>query len=1473
MRKLVCLLFGILLCLCFSLCFAEGGWTPPEGKTEADEASLRMTDSGECVIICDMGTLTMTNQRLYAPGHMYESDYEEPVIDAGTELVSGDEFGIKMFSWEPGENPGDGMNLTLLTNKGLGGENVRKSRIRFHAESEHYYSLYEFDATFISSKDISTTLGFDRIQVPVGREVVIDSWIDKDEIFTSPEGIYNHAGIMTPDGERFVETEDYTVRNPYITLHKPGEYPMILLVWLGINRCEVEIPVTVEGVILVGQTEPELAETEPETGETEHEVPGEGSAADDAGLTLALDQGDMEFTLYTGSGKCHLSSWDIREYETLSAAWGGEPGWSIIPADGSADVIRWSNASKDGKSIWAFYNESMKMEAGDYAATLKCDWHGQSASVTITVHVVDAPNGPLEGIAGMEESYTMMLGDTLSLNLSVLPEGWSLPDERETFRLNMIRSELDDEYSYKNNGNPLFNISMENEFGPVNITALRSGVYAVSFRYECGSFARTLETKISVQNPDGKVPVSAAEITEMEGAQWNYETEVNRQTGETYAIINGCRAAKDVTIPATVDGYPVRVIGRRAFSSGVSGDPDIIETVTIPDGVAIIDNGAFAHLQNLRSIIIPNSVILIDYNAFSECNNLTEVVLPSSLTISQIGTNAFTGTGMEDLTLGDGTSLRAESLRQDRDYISTCLDGWYYLLLEDGTVRITDRAGSNRAEELTIPETLGGHPVSELGKRLFYHDTGLRKVTLPEGLKVIGENAFRNCVNLTEINLPESLTEIGPCAFCNVGAEGLLLPEGAREQSGELWYCGKQRVDSTGCFEYGLLEDGTAVISRIVSAGKLLEIPAEVDGIPVSTIARISYESADREALAAVESVVLPESLKIIGTEAFASFEKLKKITLPEGLEVIGEEAFRGCDALKDVAFPSTLKQIGGGAFTQVPLKKLNLPEGLEVIGSEAFYGHAFTEIVIPAHVKTVGDMAFSPDYNTKLKKVSFLNPLTVPGKGVFGYTMTSSREKYGSVYETLRGYRKSLYIEEDRKSVLLDIYADQVRNSGKDALTVACYPGSEADLKYQYNVKKEYLKWGEDAIRTAPAETVLKAGLYGSDEFIYELIIPEGVEEIAEGAFSGMRTLSTVKLPSSLKVIGARAFENCGGLSAVAIPESVTAIGEGAFSGCVSLKSINLPAALEQIPADMFNGCEKLDTVKSKVKNLTAIGDRAFKNCKALAKFDLKKGLTEIGEEAFAHTALKKVQIPDTVIRIGKAAFAYSQITGITFPKTLEEIPEFVCFAAVSLKDIKFPAALKKIGATAFANTCPAALNLPEGLEEIGEGAFMYDPDRVQSYYSYYGGKQTCTKLKSLKLPASLRVIGTGAFAANDALTTLTFAKGSRLEEIGENAFALCLSLKEIVLPDSVTSIGRRAFGLCIEMKKAELGAGVTSIGAEAFIHDIELTKLKVPDSTTELGEKIIEGHGASLTVICGEGSAFETWLKTNYPDVAVSR
>ena len=102
-----------------------------------------------------------------------------------------------------------------------------------------------------------------------------------------------------------------------------------------------------------------------------------------------------------------------------------------------------------------------------------------------------------------------------------------------------------------------------------------------------------------------------------------------------------------VSIPSTIDGYPVTAIGSFAFYNS-----KVIESVTIPEGVTIIDNDAFGDCKLLKSIILPSTLEVIGDNAFSGCTLLVDIVLPDSL--AEMGRGSFFGcTSLVDIVLPD----------------------------------------------------------------------------------------------------------------------------------------------------------------------------------------------------------------------------------------------------------------------------------------------------------------------------------------------------------------------------------------------------------------------------------------------------------------------------------------------------------------------------------------------------------------------------------------------------------------------------------------------------------------------------------------------------------------------------------------------------------------------------------------------------------------------------------------------------
>ena len=113
-----------------------------------------------------------------------------------------------------------------------------------------------------------------------------------------------------------------------------------------------------------------------------------------------------------------------------------------------------------------------------------------------------------------------------------------------------------------------------------------------------------------------------------------------------------------ITIPSSVNGFPVGAIGSGAFHSYIN-----LVSVTIPNSVTAIGWDAFSGCTSLASVTIPDSVTSIGTSAFSGCTNLTSVTIPDS--VITIDPYAFNGcTSLASLTIPDSvTSIGGSAFR------------------------------------------------------------------------------------------------------------------------------------------------------------------------------------------------------------------------------------------------------------------------------------------------------------------------------------------------------------------------------------------------------------------------------------------------------------------------------------------------------------------------------------------------------------------------------------------------------------------------------------------------------------------------------------------------------------------------------------------------------------------------------------------------------------------------------------------
>lgn len=119
-----------------------------------------------------------------------------------------------------------------------------------------------------------------------------------------------------------------------------------------------------------------------------------------------------------------------------------------------------------------------------------------------------------------------------------------------------------------------------------------------------------------------------------------------------------------------------------------------------------------------------------------------------------------------------------------------------------------------------------------------------------------------------------------------------------------------------------------------------------------------------------VTSILMPNTVKSLGTHAFEDCKKLKEVTLSSSLTLIPMAAFRGCDALQELQVPASVTKIADLAFEASGLKELELPMGVETVGAGAFYNcQQLEKLAFPNSLKKLGVCCFL--YCNKLKSLT----------------------------------------------------------------------------------------------------------------------------------------------------------------------------------------------------------------------------------------------------------------------------------------------------------------------------------------------------------------------------------------------------------------------------------------------------------------------------------------------------------------------
>lgn len=181
-------------------------------------------------------------------------------------------------------------------------------------------------------------------------------------------------------------------------------------------------------------------------------------------------------------------------------------------------------------------------------------------------------------------------------------------------------------------------------------------------------------------------------------------------------------------------------------------------------------------------------------------------------------------------------------------------------------------------------------------------------LTLPETLTYIGWNAFNNCSFTGELHLPNSLDHIGDNAFDHAGSfvGNLRLPDRLKKVSAYAFAdCGfTGTVDLNNAVEFG-----PGAFDMDYFSGDLI-VPEGTVEIPDNFMSVSQAPGPGK-----LNSIVLPESLRRIGSSAFFGQSRLRILKISDGLIYIGRYAFTGCTNLTSLNLPTTIQTIDNEAF------------------------------------------------------------------------------------------------------------------------------------------------------------------------------------------------------------------------------------------------------------------------------------------------------------------------------------------------------------------------------------------------------------------------------------------------------------------------------------------------------------------------------------------------------------------------------
>lgn len=614
--------------------------------------------------------------------------------------------------------------------------------------------------------------------------------------------------------------------------------------------------------------------------------------------------------------------------------------------------------------------------------------------------------------------------------------------------------------------------------------------------------------------------------------------------------------------------------------------------------------------------------------------------------------------------------------------------GYYNYILQNGKAVITKYSGDET--EVTVPAEIDGYSVYKLGNGVFYDNSSVESIIISEGIREFTR---------------------GLVGYGGEDSDG----DGMADNTGEEIRANAATIDGCPSLKRIVLPSTFTMSCSDLDTGKVLGNYIERIGPKYYNSNLDIIVSPDNPYLKVVDGILynydmdtlilaphnttqseytIPDGVKYIYDLAMSGNEDMVKINLPDSLEVIGFDAFGLCRNLVEVNIPKRCKIIKQSAFASTAIKKIDLPSSLKTFVPAAFANvYSLEEInvdpgnpnyydidgvlysnttngpslvrypparkgelfSVPEGVTAIEFLAFQRSNN--LSKIIFPQSLLKIDTEAFFQCSELENIEFNDNLQSI-GQQAFLGCPKLTEFFLPEHLDDIGARAFMPGSIIYGYPDSLAETyanKYGFifvDLTQTSSYEGGGELNSNITWEYKNGVLHISGKGEIPILIND-VPQYRENPYPWKAFLPVIKkvvVDEGITSLGSYCFSYCSNLTEATLPDSLSGIGDGTFFQCNNLKQAQIPSEITYIGRHAFDRCNKIAEITIP-DTVTSIGRNAFQCCYEITQINIPDGITGIEPSTFEDcSSLQSIYVPQSVSYIGEFAFYRSGIKSVNF-------------------------------------------------------------------------------------------------------------------------------------------------------------------------------------------------------------------------------